>query len=103
MVFEGSCTTEVVDAYFGKVLLPAIPKNSIIVLDNASFHKSPSTQKLVESAGCKLLFLPPYSPDLNPIEHIWSAFKRSLKNILPTSLDPFLDISDMCKCYSSWL
>lgn len=99
--FEGSCNTEVVDTYFEKVLLPALPKGSVIVLDNASFHQAPSTQKLVADAGCELLFLPTYSPDLNPIEHLWAKLKATLRRILPTANDPALAISDMCKCYAS--
>ena len=100
-VFEGSCNTEVVDTYFEKVLLSALPKGSVIVLDNASFHQAPSTQKLVADAGCELLFLPTYSPDLNPIEHLWAKLKATLRRILPTANDPALAISDMCKCYAS--
>ena len=98
-IFEGSCNSDVVDVYFEKVLLPQIPKGSIVILDNASFHKSPTTKKLVESAGCELLFLPTYSPDLNPIEHIWAAFKKILKPILPASENPTLTISEMSRCY----
>jgi hypothetical protein len=52
LVFQGSCNTEVVDTYFEKVLLPALPPGSVIVLDNARFHQSPTTLKLVEAAGC---------------------------------------------------
>ena len=99
-VFEGSCNTEVVDTYFEKVLLPALPKGSVIVLDNASFHQAPSTQKLVADAGCELLFLPTYSPDLNPIEHLWANLKAALRRILPDSNNPTLTISNMCKCYT---
>jgi transposase len=99
LVFQGSCNTEVVDVYFEKVLLPVLPPGSVTVLDNARFHQSPTTQKLVERAGCQLLFLPPYSPDLNPIEHLWAAFKTRLRKDLPTATNPFLFIANMSLCY----
>ena len=98
-VFQGSCTTEVVDAYFEKVLLPVLPPGSVIVLDNARFHQSPTTQRLVEAAGCQLFFLPAYSPDLNPIEHVWATFKTALRKDLSTAANPFLFIANMCLCY----
>ena len=99
LVFQGSCTTEVVDAYFEQVLLPELPPGSIIVLDNARFHQSPTMQQLVAAKGCQLLFLPAYSPDLNPIEHLWAAFKTRLRKDLPTTQDPFLFIANMSQCY----
>ena len=99
LVFQGSCNTEVVNVYFEKVLLPTLPPGSVIVLDNARFHQSPTTQKLVEAAGCQLLFLPPYSPDLNPIEHLWAAFKTRLRKDLATAANPFLFIANMFLCY----
>jgi transposase len=69
VVFQGSCNTEVVDAYFEQVLLPALPPGSVM-LDNTRFHQSPTTQRLVAATGCQRLFLPAYLPDLNPIEHL---------------------------------
>ena len=99
LTFAGTCNTEVVDAYFAQVLLPVLPPGSVIVLDNARFHQSPTTQKLVAAAGCQLLFLPPYSPDLNPIEHLWAAFKTRLRKDLPTAANPFLFIANMSQCY----
>ena len=100
-VFEGRCNTEVVDTYFEKVWLPALPKGRVIVLANASFHQSPSTPKLVAAAGGERLFLPTYSPDRNPIEHVWANLKAALPRILPKAKHPARVISNVCTCYTS--
>lgn len=99
-VFPGSCNTAVVDLYFKKILLPRLPTGSVIVLDNARFHQSPTTERLVAAAGCHLMFLPAYSPDLNPIEHLWAALKTRLRQNLATARNPFLFIANMCLCCS---
>ena len=99
LVFQGSCTTEVVNAYFEHVLLPELPPGSVIVLDNARFHQSTTTLQLVQAVGCHLFFLPAYSPDLNPIEQLWAAFKTRLRKDLSTAANPFLFIANMCLCY----
>jgi transposase len=99
LAFQGTANTEVVDTYFEKVLLPALPPDSVIVWDNASFHHSPTTLKLVEAAGHQLLFLPAYSPDLNPIEHFWATLKTRLRKDLPAATNPFLFIADTCLYY----
>jgi transposase len=99
VVFDGHCNRDVVDAYLAKALLPAIPRGSVIVLDNASFHRSPSTLALAEAAGCTLMFLPAYSPDLNPIEHIWAALKKSLQRGMQRAENKSLFIAKTCLCY----
>lgn len=81
-LFAGSVNADVFFAWLSQDLLPKLPPNSIIVMDNASFHKRDDALQLIEQAGHTLEFLPPYSPDLNPIEHKWAQAKalRRLKN-----------------------
>ena len=95
LVFQGHCNKEVVDAYFEQVLLPELPTGSVIILDNARFHQSPTTQGLVAAADCQLFFLPAYFPDLNLIEHLCAAFKTRLRKDLTTATNPFLFIANM--------
>jgi len=61
MCFEGTCDTNLFNAWLKQVLIPNLTAGQVLILDNASFHKSIESQKLVEAAGCKILFLPPYS------------------------------------------
>ena len=64
-----------------KRLLSKIPRGCTVIMDNASFHRKKALRKL-SRGRCRLLFLPPYSPDLNPIEHSWANVKRHLRNYL---------------------
>jgi transposase len=57
------------------------------VIDNANFHKSSKIKELIEEAGCELLFLPPYSPDLNPIEKHWAKLKQGITSLLRQGLN----------------
>lgn len=93
MRFEGYCDTLVFNAWLEQVLLPELRPGQIVMMDNASFHKSPTTRRLIESKGCTLKYLPTYSPDLNPIEPQWAILKSRLrKHKIPhQSLDKAID------------
>lgn len=81
-LFQGNINTEVFTAWIEKDLLPKLPPHSVLVMDNAAFHKNQTLQMMIKNAGHTLQYLPPYSPDLNPIEHKWAqakALKRKNK------------------------
>ena len=78
-MFEGYTDADVFNTWLEKVLLPELPPGHTIILDNAQFHKSQKTTDLIEQAGCKILFLPSYSPDLNPIEEWWAILRAQPK------------------------
>ena len=71
MTYEGYCNRAVFEAWLEQSLLPALSPGSVLICDNASFHKGGRIETLIQQAGCHLLYLSPYSPDLNPIEHQW--------------------------------
>ena len=75
MTYKGTCNGKLFEGWVEKFLLPQLKPGQTIIMDNATFHKSKRTKNLIESAGCHLLFLPPYSPDFNPIEQFWAWFK----------------------------
>jgi transposase len=80
MVFNGSCNTILFENWVEQFLIKELKPGQVVVMDNASFHKSQKTRELMKSVGCTLIFLPPYSPDLNPIEKFWANMKRWIKN-----------------------
>ena len=80
MTIEGPTNTEVFRAYVEQVLCPTLRAGDIVVLDNLSPHKSDRTLSLIEQRGAQVLFLPAYSPDLNPIEKMWSKVKACLRS-----------------------
>ncbi len=79
MTIDGATSAVVFREYVRQVLLPTLRPSDIVVLDNLSAHKDKTAIELIESAGAKAKFLPPYSPDLNPIEKMWSKVKESLR------------------------
>ena len=78
-MFESTINSDVFYAWLTQDLLPKVPRGSVIVMDNASFHKRQDMMKAIKDHGGILEFLPPYSPDLNPIEHKWAQAKAIRK------------------------
>ena len=81
--YDGIMDSGLFETWFVQMLLPALPVSTSIVMDNASFHRKSRLDLLAEAAGHKIIFLPPYSPELNPIESFWSCLKSRLRKILP--------------------
>jgi len=78
-LFEGAMTTLAFETYLHCELIPTLRRGDIVLLDNLSAHKSAEAQRLIEARGARLVFLPPYSSDLNPIELCWSKVKAALR------------------------
>lgn len=80
MAIDGATDVEVFQAYVRHVLCPSLRDGDIVVMDNLSPHKSVATISLIEEKGARVMFLPAYSPDLNPIEKMWSKIKSCLRS-----------------------
>lgn len=79
MVLDGPMDTPAFQAYVEQVLIPELPEDAIVVMDNLCAHKAHAIQTSLQEAGAQCRYLPAYSPDLNPIEMIWSKVKTSLR------------------------
>lgn len=80
--YSGTMDSVLFGFWFQTMLLPSVETGSVIVMDNARFHQKKVLHEMAEQVGCHVLFLPPYSPDLNPIENFWAWLKARLRNIL---------------------
>lgn len=81
MVLDGPMDSVAFEAYVEQVLIPALPHDAIVVMDNLPAHKCAPIERLLNEAGGQLWYLPPYSPDYNPIELMWSKIKNYLRSI----------------------
>jgi len=84
---EGAIDTEAFLVYVERVLVPTLRGGEIVVLDNLGCHKHPRVRALIESAGAEVWYLPPYSPDFNPIEEMWSKVKQILRSLAARTFD----------------
>jgi transposase len=88
---DGAIDGEAFIVYVEKVLVPTLHGGEIVVLDNLSSHKLPRVAELIEAAGAEVWYLPPYSPDFNPIEEMWSKIKQILRSIAARTFDALVD------------
>ena len=79
LAVEGSTTRAVFEAYVEEALAPSLSAGQVVVMDNLSAHKGGRVRKLIEGEGCKVVYLPPYSPDFNPIEQAFAKIKAMLR------------------------
>lgn len=100
MTAQGMLTAVTVDAatdgdvfraFVRDALVPALRPGQVVVLDNLSSHKAPGVRELIESAGCRVRYLPPYSPDLNPIENAFSKIKAKLRHLAARTVETLGD------------
>ena len=92
LLFEGTCNTEVFNTWVEDMLCPILDDQCVVIMDNATFHKSKATQTLINNKGASVLFLPPYSPELNPIEHDFANLKRLHQFNQSKSIDEILNM-----------
>ena len=78
-VLDGPINGKTFTAYVRQMLVPTLSPGDIVIMDNLGSHKGPAVRKAIRDAGAKLLFLPPYSPDLNPIEQVFAKLKTLLR------------------------
>jgi transposase len=79
LVLDGPMNAAAFEAYMEQFLVPTLAPGDIVVMDNLASHKRPKVRELIEAAGARLLFLPPYSPDFNPIEMLFAKLKALLR------------------------
>ena len=99
MIYQGTADSNTVYAYFERIL-PMLKQGSIIILDNASYHKSQQLLKLFLRHKISIVYLPAYSPDLNPIENLWGTIKEHLRNYYDYTITLFENVCNVVNHYS---
>jgi transposase len=92
LVVEGSTNATVFHTYLEEVLCPTLERGRVVVMDNLSAHKGERVRQLIEGKGCELVYLPPYSPDFNPIEQAFSKLKGCLRAACARNRDTLMEV-----------
>jgi transposase len=91
LVVEGAITKVLFEAYVERILAPSLRIGQVVVMDNLSAHKGEKVRELIEARGCKLIYLPPYSPDYNPIEEAFSKIKGLLRKAAARTCEALIE------------
>ena len=101
LVLDGPINREAFHAYVNQVLVPELAPGDIVVMDNLGSHKGPAVRDAIEAAGATLLYLPPYSPDFNPIENAFAKLKALLRKAAERTVDDLWDaIADLIDLFT---
>jgi transposase len=103
LVVEGSTNGAVFETYLEDVLLPTLKSGQVVVMDNLSAHKGEKVRELIEAKGSELIYLPPYSPDFNPIEQAFSKLKSYLREACARSQKTLMEVIGEALCTISAL
>ena len=98
LAVEGTTTRDVFETYLERVLAPTLRPGQTVLMDNLSAHKGGRVKEIVEGAGCELMYLPPYSPDLNPIEQAFSKVKGLMRKAETRTRQALIDAMGMALC-----
>lgn len=100
-VLSGPINRIAFETYVARVLIPDLRPGDIVIMDNLSSHKGPRVREMIEAAGAALLFLPPYSPDFNPIEMAFAKLKAALRKAAARTVQALWDaIADAIEAYT---
>jgi transposase len=101
MVIDGALHGELFLAYVQQILVSTLREGDIVVMDNLSSHKVAGVEKAIASAGAQVLYLPPYSPDFNPIENVFSKLKTMLRKLKSrTREDLWKNLGELCDVFT---
>ena len=98
LAVEGATTRAVFEAYVEEALAPSLHPGQVVVMDNLTAHKGERVRELIEERGCELVFLPPYSPDFNPIEQAFSKVKRMLRGAEARTREALIEAMGRALC-----
>jgi transposase len=100
LVVDGAINGELFVAYVQQQLVPTLKKGDMVIMDNLSSHKVAGVKKAIESAGATLVYLPPYSPDFNPIEMVFSKLKTLVRKLKLRTMEAlWTKLGELCDCF----